>query len=188
MYLPTCLVAGAIQDVATEGLANEIPNLDARELETIIKSIESFEHTREPAEAILSRDRAWSAVAFDWWGRLWVWKDNLVGTTAETYRAALTRSDMPRRLTTAEAAVRRYIIQLGSPPESLESLVPVYLSTVPQDPYSGEPLVYRRTPDGYLLYSVGPNRTDDGGQRVSFNQAISKRVGNVFFDTRCETP
>ena len=31
------------------------------------------------------------------------------------------------------------------------------------DPYTGNPLVYRPEPNGFLLYSVGPDLTDDGG-------------------------
>jgi len=32
------------------------------------------------------------------------------------------------------------------------------------DPFSGEPLRYRPRPDGFVLYSIGQNRTDDAGQ------------------------
>jgi hypothetical protein len=32
------------------------------------------------------------------------------------------------------------------------------------DPYTGNPLVYRPEPNGFLLYSVGPDLTDDGGR------------------------
>jgi hypothetical protein len=34
---------------------------------------------------------------------------------------------------------------------------------LPIDPFSGSPLVYRPTADGYLLYSVGPNRINEHG-------------------------
>gem|GEM_PF-5386666 len=32
------------------------------------------------------------------------------------------------------------------------------------DPFSDKPLVYRTTPRGFTLYSLGPNRKDDGGK------------------------
>jgi hypothetical protein len=32
------------------------------------------------------------------------------------------------------------------------------------DPYTGNPLQVKRTPDGWLIYSVGKNLKDDGGQ------------------------
>ena len=34
---------------------------------------------------------------------------------------------------------------------------------VPLDPYDGKALRSRRLADGYLVYSVGVDRTDDGG-------------------------
>jgi len=37
------------------------------------------------------------------------------------------------------------------------------LKALPIDPFSDKPLVYRRTEDGFILYSVGPNFEDDGG-------------------------
>ena len=86
------------------------------------------------------------------------------------------------RLILAEAAVRSYKLATGAAPASLESLVPGYFSQVPIDPYSGKPLVYRCTAEGYLLYSVGSNRVDDGGQRTNLLQAAIEGVGDLFFD------
>jgi hypothetical protein len=51
----------------------------------------------------------------------------------------------------------------GDWPESLDALSPEYLRAVPADRFAGRPLVYRRHDGGYLLYSVGPNLEDDGG-------------------------
>jgi len=39
-----------------------------------------------------------------------------------------------------------------------------YLTELPMDPYSDKPLVYKKTDDGFLLYSVGVNFKDDSGQ------------------------
>ena len=35
---------------------------------------------------------------------------------------------------------------------------------MPVDPFTGEPYHYRTTDDGFLLYSVGQNLTDDNGR------------------------
>jgi hypothetical protein len=59
---------------------------------------------------------------------------------------------------------------------------------VPIDPYSDRPLVYRRTDDGYLLYSVGSNRVDDGGQRVLLLEATRENKGDLFFDAPYDAP
>jgi hypothetical protein len=53
--------------------------------------------------------------------------------------------------------------QLGTYPENLEILVPEFLNEVPIDPWSGKPLLYRRTDEGCVVYSVGDNLQDDNG-------------------------
>jgi hypothetical protein len=52
----------------------------------------------------------------------------------------------------------------GRYPKSLAALAPKYLATVPQDRFSGKPLIYRSSEKGYLLYSVGVDGRDDGGR------------------------
>ncbi len=54
-------------------------------------------------------------------------------------------------------------------PKSLDALVPNYLAKLPNDLFTGEPLVYRPTEKGYLLYSLGPNGKDDEGRRLQDN-------------------
>ncbi len=52
----------------------------------------------------------------------------------------------------------------GAWPERLQDLVPAFLKSVPIDPLDGQPLRYRPASfQGMLLYSVGGNRSDDGG-------------------------
>ena len=49
-------------------------------------------------------------------------------------------------------------------PEKLAALAANYLAAVPDDLFSGKPLLYKPTEKGYLFYSVGPNGKDDGGR------------------------
>ena len=70
----------------------------------------------------------------------------------------------------ATLAILRYKQDVDSYPENLEQLVATgYLKELPMDPYSDEPLVYRRTDDGFTLYSAGPNFIDDGG-KMAYNK------------------
>jgi hypothetical protein len=48
-------------------------------------------------------------------------------------------------------------------PNALEELVPPFLEKIPDDPYTGTRLLYRRLPDGVVIYSVGPDGVDNGG-------------------------
>jgi hypothetical protein len=62
-------------------------------------------------------------------------------------------------------ALERYKLANGNYPETLDALAPQFMEKLPHDIIGGQPLHYRRTDDGkFLLYSVGWNETDDGGQ------------------------
>ena len=61
-------------------------------------------------------------------------------------------------------ALERYRLAHGEYPESLDALLPQFISKLPHDIIGGQPLHYRRTSDGqFVLYSVGWNEKDDGG-------------------------
>ena len=68
------------------------------------------------------------------------------------------------RAADAAIAIERYRrAHDGSPPDSLEQLVPGYLAAVPIDPFSGQPIRYATRSDRYVVYSFGTNERDDGG-------------------------
>ncbi len=72
-------------------------------------------------------------------------------------------------------ALKRYELQSGKSPSELATLVPDFLPALPRDLMDGQPLRYRLNSDGtFVLYSVGENLRDDGGD---FNSDSSK--GNV---------
>jgi hypothetical protein len=62
------------------------------------------------------------------------------------------------------AAVERFEHQQGDLPGGFDDLAPEYLAAVPIDPFDGQPLRYVRLDDGYVIYSVSDDGTDDGGQ------------------------
>jgi hypothetical protein len=70
------------------------------------------------------------------------------------------------RVAATALAVEQWRVEHGEWPESLEQLVPGLLEEVPEDPYSEDKLVYRRTGDGVVVYSVGPDGAEDGGVRL----------------------
>jgi len=63
----------------------------------------------------------------------------------------------------AALAVERYRLAKHAWPANLESLVPAYVAHVPLDPYDGKPLSYRRAGEDVLIYSIGPDHTDNHG-------------------------
>lgn len=63
-------------------------------------------------------------------------------------------------------AIERFRLAHGEYPESLDALVPQFMDTIPRDVIGGGPLHYHRAAQGgFVLYSVGWNRQDDGGVR-----------------------
>ena len=67
--------------------------------------------------------------------------------------------------TPAIIAILRYYRDTGDYPKDMEQLISGgYLRQLPLDVYSDKPLVYRKTGDSFILYSVGENFEDDGGK------------------------
>ncbi|HEX5219429.1 MAG TPA: hypothetical protein VFZ59_07660 [Verrucomicrobiae bacterium] len=75
-------------------------------------------------------------------------------------------------------ALERYRLANGNYPEALDVLAPKFISKLPHDVINGQPLKYRRNADGsFVLYSVGWNETDDGGQVVRLTNKNGKEGG-----------
>ena len=74
------------------------------------------------------------------------------------------RVEAAREMVITAIALRRYQLKSGNYPPDLNTLVPEFLPAVPLDPMDGQPLRYRPKANGtFLLYSVGENGKDDGG-------------------------
>ncbi|MGA2500631.1 MAG: hypothetical protein ABSH20_23065 [Tepidisphaeraceae bacterium] len=61
-------------------------------------------------------------------------------------------------------ALELYRRQRGEYPATLDTLVPQYLPAIPADRISGDPVRYRFIAGRPVVYSVGADRKDDGGQ------------------------
>jgi hypothetical protein len=95
-----------------------------------------------------------------------------VSNLARNYAIAQARVDQAR----IAIALERYRLVHGAYPESLDALAPVFLDVVPHDVMSGNPYHYSLQANGtFLLYSVGWDQKDDGGQVV-----LDKRNGIDF--------
>ena len=79
--------------------------------------------------------------------------EHLINMTCTVARSHVTRLAL---------ACKLYARKNGSFPKSLSELAPVYIETVPLDPFTGKPFIYRLLPEGgFVLYSVGLNEKDD---------------------------
>jgi hypothetical protein len=82
----------------------------------------------------------------------------------EKVQSAADRWEQGQRNLHLAFALAAYHRDHGRYPAELDELAPNYLGKVPDDLFSGNPLIYRLEEGGYLLYSVGPNGTDEGGR------------------------
>lgn len=106
-----------------------------------------FDQIRQPA--ILRSDPVWHELGYD------------DGPFLATRLVDTDRAD--RRLTVTAIAVRLYQADHGRLPRDLREVAESgLLPAVPIDPFDNRPLRY--LPDRGLLYSVGRNATDDGGE------------------------
>jgi hypothetical protein len=82
----------------------------------------------------------------------------------EKVRDAWDRTEQTQRNLHVAFALAAYRADHGRYPANLEELAPKYLPRVPEDLFSGGPLIYRPEEGGYLLYSVGANGLDEDGR------------------------
>jgi len=105
-----------------------------------------------------------------------------LGNAAKKFACGQESADLAR----VAIALERYRLAHGEYPESLDTLAPQFIAKLPHDIINGQPLHYHRDPPSpgsgaasgqFVLYSVGWNETDDGGE-VAF-----KKEGAVDINT-----
>lgn len=101
----------------------------------------------------------------------------LAGYDAATFHEDRTHTVLD--LTRLSAALAVYRAEHGAYPDTLARLVPDVLKELPVDLYNAKPFVYKRTSDGYLLYSAGENGNDDGGsnEQLGIVEGLAQNEG-----------
>jgi hypothetical protein len=95
---------------------------------------------------------------------------------------AVQRSRAVLRTAIAAMAAERYRQVQGRWPAALADLVPKYLEKVPVDPFDQAPLRLRKTVDGLVIYSVGPDGQDNGGNITSNPMQAGTDMGFLLWD------
>lgn len=94
------------------------------------------------------------------------------------YEYYISRSNLEAAVTML--ALEAYRRDRGTYPQQLKNLVPEYLPRLPIDYLDSQPLRYRSLQNDYLLYSVGTNGKDDGGQDPLQEAGYKHRPDIVF--------
>src|SRR5262249_47337405 len=79
-------------------------------------------------------------------------------------------------------ACERYRMARKKWPATLAELTPAWLEVVRPDPYTGEPLKYAVREGGVVIYSVGPDGEDDGGEVLRFRGGEKFDLGVFLHD------
>ncbi|MDT8300295.1 MAG: TlpA disulfide reductase family protein [Sedimentisphaerales bacterium] len=114
------------------------------------------------------------------------WIENIAPAIARSveieYRS---RTEVQALITTL--AILRYNNENNRYPASLSELKSAgYLNELPKDPFSDKSLVYRKTEEGFILYSLGGDFDDDGGQQSKWG--LEEENGDQVFWPIQNTP
>lgn len=170
------LIGIHIEGIGHSTLYSAVAHLDQKSCSDTIAALEQAEHSREPLDEVIERDRIWNENSNGWHRHLLVVLMDMTdsyGDTHETFhRQVLPEVQTIGRLLMVELALRQYQLAHDAWPDTLDELVPQYLREVPTDPFDaeGRPLRYKRSGEGYLLYSVGYDGKDDGGRAPAMNE------------------
>jgi hypothetical protein len=87
----------------------------------------------------------------------------LLPSLAKVYEAKV-RFEAQGRVGVAALAFERYRLDHQTWPTGWNDLTPKYLASTPVDPWTDQPLKFKRNEKGVVIYSVGKDETDDNGK------------------------
>jgi hypothetical protein len=161
---------------AIEDLFDMLNRLNIEQCHELIDVLADAEQGQELSEAARAREEVWMRIANGWRGQFdylsMVLAERLFDKKREIWMENNHRDLADQRLLMAHIALRWFKIDNNRYPDRIEELARQNVHTASLDPFTGRPLCYRRTDDGYVLYSAGDDQTDDGG-----NLAATESLG-----------
>lgn len=183
------LISAANEGIGVSRLRKIKGDLNLNQIREIIHQLHLVNVQREPIELVIEREENWTNHVYGWKHRyLDFFHVNLHAFPENAILINAKRRDAKLRLLMTELSLRAYHLENEKYPKNLKELSPDYLARVPLDPFSSkrQMLRYRLEGEKYLLYCVGQNGKDDGGQRVTQRQYFDG-LGDFFFDMLDET-
>ena len=181
------MVGAAIQAVGVKKLHGLRERFSSAELRNAARILNAIDHDGEPADLLIQRERAYFRKVQGLWSTTWLrlmsrlpWMRAL--NTEPISESAILRGRAALRLLIVELSLHNYKLDHGRFPSRLAALAPNYLNAVPTDPFTGSDFVYRQDDSGYRLYSIGPDRTDDGGKPLGGRSKELVPQGDVILD------
>lgn len=178
------MIGQAIDEMGISGLARLRETMTSQQCRELIRTLQRIESESESAQDVIARDQHWGDLVPGGPHRVVFLISRVAGNPAWLTVTQAFKSHLARmRLLRAELALCAYSREHGRLPEALAQLVPDYLPAVPEDPFTfaQKPLIYRRTSQGHLLYSVGLDGKDDGGDDFATTPYVSA-MRDLFLD------
>jgi hypothetical protein len=167
-FMMNRLVGIACEGVGSIPLVKLVPKLNCDQIRPLIPGLEQIATNGVAWDEVLRNENRFVRAQMGKYPNpiklLWdLWQSRTVR------RASKERHEVAAahlRLLTTELALRCFRTEQGQAPRTLDQLVLKFLTRVPLDPFSDHPLIYRPQGTNWLLYSVGPDRVDDGGKPI----------------------
>jgi hypothetical protein len=171
------LVGIAVEGVGSHGIVKTRGEVSIAQAKSLLTALQRLDQSRESFALTADREAAFGDQTYNWVPRLEIavaWLQGRVyeSPSSATSQGAVTRRNATLRLLIADLAIRLYQDEHGRLPDSLEQLVPEFLAAVPIDTFSGKPIIYRKTDEGWLIYSAGGDGKDDGGRFGTYVEAL----------------
>ena len=167
------LIGSVCEEIGVETIVSGIAGASSEQLEKAANQIDEtialFGTTEAEMERLVRADSYFMANANSFY-----WLDFLMlgfsdDSPQDSIRYSLVHRNVMRNLLRTEIAIRLYRSEFGQFPNDLESLIPDYLSQIPNDGNSKfkmrQPFHYKvsASRESYKLYSVGADGDDDNG-------------------------
>jgi hypothetical protein len=180
--LITRLVGIACEAIGCGQLAKVVPKLDAKDCRAAVGELEKVDSERVAWSEVLRNERYYAGHVMNNRFNPIIFVGAWVQTWQTRHKAEVRHKTIVahERLVMAELALRCYQSEQGRAPGQLSELIPNLVSKIPQDPFSGQPLIYKPHGTNWLLYSVGPDGVDDGGKPAGGGLSAK---GDLFFDS-----
>jgi len=180
--LITRLVGVACEAIGCRALANIVPKLNRENGRVVLTDLERVDVGHVTWEEVLRSERDFCRYQYAQHPNplmrvLGWWQSRGSKVKAELKDKTVVAHE---RLLAGELALRSCQLEQGRVPARLGDLVTNYLSKVPEDPFTRQPLMYRPQGTNWLLYSVGPDGVDDGGRPAGRGWPVK---GDILFDS-----
>lgn len=177
------MMGAAIQGAGFQGLRELTPQLDAAACQELERRLLKLDAEEEAFDDIALREWRSFQKRTPWAARWTLMQvPQLWEQSRQAAEWAYLRSQAWRQLLRTHLALRRFWLAERKYPETLDELNPAFLPAAPLDPFSGRSLVYRPTPEGYRLYSVGQDGVDDGGKPIAPGSGANPAQGDLMLD------